>query len=625
MSSYESVFRNLGDEFFKKHFNIPIYQRLYVWENIQVKTLISDLVSTYKHNKENNKEKEYFLGGIVVVEHEIDRGKTFDLIDGQQRFTTLKILRELLGDEGLELDFVVRNNVWEHFKKEDTSDIDIVRMIEAKTELEAGLVKIGKENESDFLQYLKDKVKLVVTTVPEDSDLNKLFELINGRGEQLKQHEILKAKILANIKEEKQYQYGKIWEICANMDDFLEINIKKSIGDSWENHKFNEEFSELLVRIKNNDQGKADQEKEELNTISHIIDNQLGKLKKVITIDEEDEASTKYLSIISFEMFLLYALVSFEEINYFQKMDKKIEFKDKNLIQIFEKVLLTAEKDKFDKFIQHLFNIRIKFDNFIIKNHKKDDNNTNDTKHKISMVKKYQNGNNYSRKIIESIDSSLELLQSMLYHSHTRNTQEWIIPFLKYINSDKNTNLELLKSIDNYLYCQINSENTILERASEFCIDKVSIDTNAIKRYLGNKSEDTYHHISQYWYYKMDWIIYDLAEDKDDSFKFTARNSIEHISPQHPQDENIDIDKVSKEYLNSFGNLFLISGSQNSSVSDEGFKTKISKFFKDKDVKNLKLGLISKYNNWGDDGVKKHLNECIKKVEKYFTAIDKTK
>ncbi len=350
MKNYKSEFKNLGKEFFNKQFNIPIYQRLYVWENIQVKTLISDLVTAYNHNKEleDNKKRDYYLGGIVVVKNEVDNQETFDLIDGQQRFTTLKILREYLGDKNLNLNFTIRDDVWKHFKNEDTEDSDVKRMIEAKKELIAGLAEIESEKDT-FLQYLKDRVKLVVTTVPKESDLNKLFELINGRGEQLQQHEILKAKILSKLDEEKQYKCGKIWEICANMNDFLEINIKKSLGENWKEHIFNENFDALFNKKQTNkqieDEGNPKQEKP---TITNIIENSLGKAGDSQNIDPEDEANTQYLSIISFEIFLLYSLVSFKEINYFDKMeDLHIEFKDKNLIQIFEKVLLSDDTNKF--------------------------------------------------------------------------------------------------------------------------------------------------------------------------------------------------------------------------------------------------------------------------------------
>ena len=69
-------------------FTIPIYQRLYVWGDEQVKKLLNDL---WKHFNDNP-NKDYFLGGVIVLE----KNRRFELIDGQQRFTTLWLLgREL--------------------------------------------------------------------------------------------------------------------------------------------------------------------------------------------------------------------------------------------------------------------------------------------------------------------------------------------------------------------------------------------------------------------------------------------------------------------------------------------------------------------------------------------------
>jgi len=104
-------------------------------------------------------------------------------------------------------------------------------MKNSKQLLKTGLEKTYNDKQIDkesFLTYIKEQVKLVVTIVPQDTDLNKLFELINGRGEQLQQHQILKAKILSEISDNKE-EYGRIWDICANMEDYIDISIKKNI------------------------------------------------------------------------------------------------------------------------------------------------------------------------------------------------------------------------------------------------------------------------------------------------------------------------------------------------------------------------------------------------------------
>ncbi len=64
-------------------FNIPIYQRLYVWTEEQVKTLFEDLHTAYTAKKDL-----YYIGGIITVKNVL-KPNLYDLVDGQQRFTTL--------------------------------------------------------------------------------------------------------------------------------------------------------------------------------------------------------------------------------------------------------------------------------------------------------------------------------------------------------------------------------------------------------------------------------------------------------------------------------------------------------------------------------------------------------
>ena len=78
-----------GDEFF---FSLPDYQRPYSWTTTQHEQLISDLI-------EANKENEYFLGSIILQQVEkIGGGYKYEIIDGQQRITTLQILLAYLRD-----------------------------------------------------------------------------------------------------------------------------------------------------------------------------------------------------------------------------------------------------------------------------------------------------------------------------------------------------------------------------------------------------------------------------------------------------------------------------------------------------------------------------------------------
>ena len=69
------------------NYNIPSYQRPYAWTIEEAGILFDDLFSFYK---DEDSEENYFLGSIVLIKED-DKPRA-DVIDGQQRLTTLTIL-----------------------------------------------------------------------------------------------------------------------------------------------------------------------------------------------------------------------------------------------------------------------------------------------------------------------------------------------------------------------------------------------------------------------------------------------------------------------------------------------------------------------------------------------------
>lgn len=73
---------------FDDFYTVPSFQREYVWGEPQVEQLLQDIHTEFSSN-DDGRDSEYFIGSIVVC----DAGDgTFDLIDGQQRTTTLYLL-----------------------------------------------------------------------------------------------------------------------------------------------------------------------------------------------------------------------------------------------------------------------------------------------------------------------------------------------------------------------------------------------------------------------------------------------------------------------------------------------------------------------------------------------------
>src|SRR5699024_6925922 len=92
-----------------------------------------------------------------------------------------------------------------------------------------------------FYNYLFNKVIITQVPVPQETDLNHYFEVMNNRGEQLEKHEIIKARLLSIIEEAKEKDIETddkklakalihdVWEACANMNKYVQYGFNTSL------------------------------------------------------------------------------------------------------------------------------------------------------------------------------------------------------------------------------------------------------------------------------------------------------------------------------------------------------------------------------------------------------------
>ena len=71
------------EDLLKMNLKIPVYQRPYNWSNKSVNTLFMDIYSAYKNNM-----AEYRIGSVILHKD----GNVYNVVDGQQRITTITIL-----------------------------------------------------------------------------------------------------------------------------------------------------------------------------------------------------------------------------------------------------------------------------------------------------------------------------------------------------------------------------------------------------------------------------------------------------------------------------------------------------------------------------------------------------
>ncbi|MBP3245630.1 MAG: DUF262 domain-containing protein [Bacteroidaceae bacterium] len=662
-------------------FNIPIYQRLYVWKELQVNKLLEDIFDAYSRNEDN-----YYLGGVVTYSN----GERCDLIDGQQRFTTLWLIcmvissmepnvcdemKKFCGNkQELRIQFAIRPQITEFLMgrlekaKSGENNInqvsDVKNMIDAIGNIETFCQNDGRrESLTRFASFIMKNVILVRTEIPEETDLNKLFELINGRGQQLSQTDILKSHILNLIREETDknedllIRYGQIWNACADMNEYVEHNIqqedpsltwkdrliydKKSDGDEeGVIADFGNDFFDNYIQNPVKDES-IDQKESLLNIVKSALVEDGNKDNN----DDGHEYTTlngrEVRSIVSFQMLLLYTLRIFLIEKkwglYGEKECYDIDFfNEKKLLKIFAPAVKQMKQDNSARdFIKLLWMVRVLFDKNVVK-WVKEDGETDEvltiralrisTNKRTGNIRVHRDSTNSGNTITE-----MTQLQSILYFSQPRIYELWICPFLyhSFTEDDPSDLLKYLKQLDNVLLClPYKNDEDMLWRTYNVMI-------NGLGNYKGKDFYDYFCQLveqedgcnfSHYIFYKMEFILWWDNKRKNtypywNTYRLTSKNSVEHINPQTPK-----FNKSQISYLNTFGNLVLVSREVNSSYSNKSFKEKQAQFIDKRDnghqIDSLKSDVIysTKVEEWGDSECEKHLRDMENIANEYFCS-----
>lgn len=234
-------------------FVVPDYQREYVWKpNDQVEQFIIDIDNEFEPNSPN--QKSYFLGSIIVVEN---NGK-FDVIDGQQRLTTLILslcaLRDILEAQVLDQKQTqYLSNISDLLSNFDMHTDETKLRLELQYEESKGYLtqkinknpytdewtssinkmdaaferlkshfesylKSGLNDLTDYIKYFLTKVEMVVIESENLSSALKIFETINQRGAGLNAMDLVKNLLFSEAKEADFQKIKEIWkEIIQNL------------------------------------------------------------------------------------------------------------------------------------------------------------------------------------------------------------------------------------------------------------------------------------------------------------------------------------------------------------------------------------------------------------------------
>lgn len=607
-------------------YSIPMYQRLFEWRRDAVRGLMIDLYNSYK--KREGTER-YYIGMVTSTAKN-------ELVDGQQRFSVLMLLgiqfKDLCSDAevkaGWESFLLVNEKPRIHYEARDEDNDYLADKIKGinpsdyiNQRMEDGLDEIQKVMKNDipseeydsYIKYVFEKTSLFISELPgnyQPKELNKYFEAMNSTGKNLENHEILKVRLISKLPEScnKEY-YTRVWNAVSDLDRKL-VHQKRSQNESVE--AFRDRFKNAIGLTKDGNDYDLDSffKKDYVNDFKG--DERYGEDTESIRIRDiqeppadqlkepkDDRGFEGYRSILSFSEFLLQVLY------ITNKPDPSV----KNITDFFDvnKLLATFDdclKSDSDVFIRNLLHYRLLYDYYLIRIADKSEN------YSLEMF-------------VEGLQDSKEdliMYESMMYvASGSKSYYLWIPDLLEEVSRKTDYNYS-----DLFEWLRIKDDN----------IRENSPKGNANRADLDNPQEKmTYDHIDRYWFWRLDFYIWKNRKDlfdKDnyfrnfkqlsslvDDYTFKRNRSIEHVSPQHPEDK----DPI--QNLDSFGNLVMISSSMNSRLSRSEYQVKMG-YIKDclekkEPLDSLSMMLLYSNNErWGEEQVIQREKEMIRVLKASF-------
>jgi len=385
--------------------NIPIYQRLFVWEEEQINLLLDDLFNSFK---KTSGKSPYYIGIITLVKN-TDK---WDVVDGQQRLTFLSLLGAYLCSQD-------RESIWKDFlfraepnlrieymgRPDDSNDLkqiaagDFVQIKNANFRLFVECIKKKHFAEMGcFSEYIYRHASFLISELPVNyapEDLNLFFEKMNATGRQLTPVEQIKGKYFPD--------QASAFDACLNFDQ------------AWKSY------------------GEQKLEGSELSLADILTDNS----RQVKPESQSNRSDVTSRSVLSAEVFLLHCL----------------EISGKAVLQDERKILETFNQSVGNEngklspkdLLKTMGDYRKWLDDNIIYLKASSDG---------SWEYAFRREDDAEEEDYEEKDRKMKQFQSMLYVSDS-NYQHWVLN--AYLNQ-KDFSLDWLKKQDNAEH-QLNPDN----------------------------------------------------------------------------------------------------------------------------------------------------------------------
>lgn len=622
------LFSHLMDS--DERYVIPLYQRAFAWEQEQLEQLIDDIRSF----SQDGGAAHYYLGTLVVQRN----GRRFEVIDGQQRLTALYLLlcavrgiiERMGGDDAsadgkavfgnlVPLEYECRERASNALRRIGESgysgsqpaegDMDETVLVAFRT-VERHLAQAlwgdgqGSDKKATLAGFIENLRSTVIyrVEVPEGTDCNRYFEVMNNRGEQLKATDILKAQLMAPLDEARRRVFARVWDACSDMDRYVQMAFtggagkdrERFFGEDW-NPAWNQFGFVWEVDAKESKGGAA-------RSIEDIVAGEapVGQGANREGQGNAGEDNHHYFeSIIGFPYFLLHVLRVYVAEGLKKGIDDLMDeqgallpLDDQRLLVAFENArekVLKIGKDKFaEGFIECLLRCRYLFDRYVIKR-EFDDNSYPDGRWSLMTLQKgadYYTNYYANTEFAGGAENSRNLMiQACLRVSYTSpKNMRWITQLLYHLAR--------------------NGAEGLLTEAERFAMRPVREFVKDDSRHsLGT---GTPHIVFNY----LDYILW--RDDRNTDFEFRFSNSVEHWYPRNPSENTIE--KLEREDgIDDFGNLCLVSASVNSRFSNLSPQSKKETFKTLVESGSLKLRKMGELTEPGKPWMAKSLNGKMEK------------
>lgn len=193
----KSVNQLIGQKFW-----IPDYQRGYRWRPQEVRDLLNDMLN---YLDQGNSGKSYSLQPVVVAQ--APNEGWWEVIDGQQRLTTIKIIYQCLGRKNFEIDYQSREGSREFLNslptpnRDDGHNIDFFHMRQAAEVVQEWIKEVQQKQERDsvdveLLSFMGPRLEVIWYEVHETTPHEKIFTRLNIGKIPLTNAELIKAVVL---------------------------------------------------------------------------------------------------------------------------------------------------------------------------------------------------------------------------------------------------------------------------------------------------------------------------------------------------------------------------------------------------------------------------------------------